>query len=94
MKSKGVAKTSHYTGPAKVMTVRDVSDYLRVHPSTIYKLLKRNQIPAFHMGSDWRFNIEAVDRWRLELDAERANEAAGNEAVGGLNGKPRSSRSS
>ena len=60
MKSKAVAKMSHYTAPLRVMTVREVSSYLRVHPSTIY--LKHHQIPAFHVGSDWRFN---VDSWRL-----------------------------
>jgi excisionase family DNA binding protein len=47
------------------MTVREVSAYLQVHPSTIYRLLARHQIPAFRIGSDWRFNIEAIDRWRL-----------------------------
>jgi excisionase family DNA binding protein len=50
------------------MTVREVSGYLQVHPSTIYRLLKHNQIPAFHIGSDWRFNIEAIDSWRLQQD--------------------------
>jgi excisionase family DNA binding protein len=64
-KSDGAAKTPHYAGPIKVMTVREVSAYLQVHPSTIYRLLKRHQIPAFHMDSDWRFNIEEIDRWRL-----------------------------
>ena len=64
-KSDGAAKTTHYAGPIKVMTVREVSAYLQVHPSTIYRLLKRHQIPAFHIGSDWRFNIEEIDRWRL-----------------------------
>ena len=68
MARKGAAKTPHYTGPIWVMTVRELSEYLRVHPSTIYRLLRRNQIPAFRMGSDWRFNIEAIDRWRLEQD--------------------------
>ena len=34
--------------------------------STIYRLVRSNQIPAFHIGSDWRFNIEAIDRWCLE----------------------------
>jgi len=47
------------------MTVREVSAYLHVHPSTIYKLLKRRQIPAFLVGSDWRFSIEMIDSWRL-----------------------------
>jgi excisionase family DNA binding protein len=35
-------------------------------PATIYRLLRRHQIPAFRVGSDWRFNIEQIDRWRLE----------------------------
>jgi excisionase family DNA binding protein len=65
MKSEDAAKTSHYTGPINVMTVREVSAYLRVHPTTVYRLLKRHQIPAFHVGSDWRFNIETIDSWRL-----------------------------
>ena len=40
MKSEGAAKTRHYAGPIKVMNVREVSAYLHVHPSTIYKPLK------------------------------------------------------
>jgi excisionase family DNA binding protein len=54
--------------PTKVMTVRELSAYLRVHPSTLYRLLKRNQVPAFRIGSDWRFNIEAIDRWRSQME--------------------------
>ena len=50
----------------KVMTVKEVSAYLQVHPSTIYQLSKNRELPAFRIGSAWRFNIEAVDRWRLE----------------------------
>ena len=58
-------ETSRYAEPINVMTVREVSVYLRVRPSTIYRLLRRHEIPAFHIGSDWRFNIEEIDRWRL-----------------------------
>jgi len=66
MKRKDGAKAPPHTGPVKIMTVREVSAYLHVHPSTIYRLLKRHEIPAFHIGSDWRFNIEAIDRWCLQ----------------------------
>jgi len=52
--------------PAKVMTVNELSDYLRVHRSTIYRLLKKGEIPGFKIGSDWRFNVEAIDQWRLQ----------------------------
>ena len=49
---------------SKVLTVQEVSTYLRVHPSTIYRMLKKNQLPAFRVGSDWRFTVEAIDKWR------------------------------
>jgi excisionase family DNA binding protein len=64
----------------KVMTVRELSEYLKVHPSTIYRQLKRGRIPAFKVGSDWRFNIESIDRWRLEQDTpvQPAGQSAAN----------------
>lgn len=50
---------------SKLMTVKEVSEYLRIHPSTVYRQLKRGRFPAFKIGSDWRFNVESIDRWRL-----------------------------
>jgi excisionase family DNA binding protein len=44
-----------------VMTLQEIADYLRVTRSTIHRLLKRNEIPAFKIGRHWRFNVE-VDR--------------------------------
>jgi excisionase family DNA binding protein len=54
---------------ANVLTLDEVANYLRVHPSTVYRLLKKKRIPAFKVGSDWRFNLESIDHWRA--DAER-----------------------
>jgi excisionase family DNA binding protein len=55
-------------GMAAVLTVKDLSNYLKVHPSTIYRLLKTGQLPAFKVGSDWRFNVEDIERWRVERE--------------------------
>ncbi len=55
----------------RVMTVKELSEYLRVHPSTIHKLLKRGELPGFRVGSDWRFHIEQIDRSCLGLKAKR-----------------------
>ncbi len=46
-----------------VMTVGEVSKFLRVHPSTIYRLLKRGRLPAFRVGSDWRFRRSEMEKW-------------------------------
>jgi excisionase family DNA binding protein len=51
---------------AKVITVGELAVYLHVHRSTLYRLLKKGQLPAFKIGSDWRFNVEAIDRWRMQ----------------------------
>jgi excisionase family DNA binding protein len=53
----------------KVITVRELSNYLRVHPTTVYRLLKNGKLPAFKVGSDWRFNVEAIDLWRRGQDS-------------------------
>jgi excisionase family DNA binding protein len=50
----------------KVITIGELSTYLRVHRSTIYRLLKKGELPGFKIGSDWRFNREAIDQWRLQ----------------------------
>jgi excisionase family DNA binding protein len=42
-----------------VMTLQETADYLRVTRSTIQRLLKRNQIPAFRIGRHWRFNTKS-----------------------------------
>ena len=54
---------------AKVITIGELSEYLRVHRSTLYRLLKRGQLPGFKIGSDWRFNVEAIDQWRMQQSA-------------------------
>ena len=51
-----------------VLKVSDLAKYLHVHRSTIYRLLRDGKVPAFKIGSDWRFNTKQIDRWRHELE--------------------------
>ena len=48
------AKKSEVAAP-RVLTVRELADYLRVHPTTVYRLLRSSQLPAFRVGSDLAF---------------------------------------
>ena len=66
----------------KVLTVNELAEYLRVHRSTIYRLLKKGQLPGFKIGSDWRFNVEVIDEWRLRQGPRRAGRGRGRLAGG------------
>ena len=35
-----------------LMTVDELAAYLKVHPATIYRLIKRGELPAFKVGYD------------------------------------------
>jgi len=47
----------------EILTVKDLSEYLRCHQSTIYRLVQTREIPAFRLGGSWRFNIDQINRW-------------------------------
>jgi excisionase family DNA binding protein len=47
----------------KMLNVGEVAAWLQVHPSSIYRMLKRHEIPAFRIGSDWRFASSEIENW-------------------------------
>ena len=49
--------------PDDVMTIAELSAYLRVHSSTVYRLLKQGALPGFKIGFDWRALRSAIDSW-------------------------------
>jgi excisionase family DNA binding protein len=59
-------RSKNFGSRPPVLTVREVSEYLRVHPATIYRLANERQIPCFRVGSEWRFDIGTIDRWSRE----------------------------
>jgi excisionase family DNA binding protein len=54
---------THNIVKRKVLTIPEVSEYLRLSRQTIYRMLRRGDIPAFRIGGDWRFNIEDLGHW-------------------------------
>ena len=51
---------------SKILTVDELSEYLHVHRTTIYRLLNEGKLPGFRVGSDWRFNREEIERWQRD----------------------------
>jgi len=46
-----------------LMTIEEVSKFLRVHRSTVYRLVRKGELPAIKVGDQWRFNKSQVDQW-------------------------------
>jgi excisionase family DNA binding protein len=47
----------------QILTVKEVAEYLKVNERTIYRLATEKKIPAFRVGSSWRFRKEEVEDW-------------------------------
>jgi excisionase family DNA binding protein len=46
-----------------ILTIAELSEHLRVHPTTIYRLLREGRIPGFRVGSAWRFSRASIEKW-------------------------------
>jgi excisionase family DNA binding protein len=51
------------TSEDELFTIKELSEHLRVHPTTIYRLLRQGRLPGFRVGSNWRFNRAAIEQW-------------------------------
>jgi excisionase family DNA binding protein len=47
----------------EVLTIDDLSYYLRIPKSTLYKLVQEGKVPCQKVGRHWRFRKEVIDRW-------------------------------
>jgi excisionase family DNA binding protein len=62
----------------EIFTIKELSEHLRVHPTTIYRLLRQGRLPGFRVGSNWRFNRAAIEQWeRLQSSAPPTPTARG-----------------
>ena len=39
----------------EILNIKEVSDYLKIPVSTLYKLIQNGKIPAIKLGKHWRF---------------------------------------
>jgi excisionase family DNA binding protein len=41
----------------KLMTIKEVAEYLQLEEHTIYKMARKGEIPAFKIAGQWRFSF-------------------------------------
>lgn len=56
--------------PGDVLTIEELSVYLKIPRSTLYKLVREGKIPSQKVGRHWRFRKETIDRWLDDTGTE------------------------
>ena len=57
----------------QVLTTQELADYMKLNEKTILKMAQKGELPGVKIGSQWRFHLEAIDRY-LQKDILRASE--------------------
>ena len=47
----------------QIMTIKELSEYLKIAEKTAYRFAAEGKIPGFKVGSAWRFRQKEIDAW-------------------------------
>ncbi len=53
-----------------VLTIDELSVYLKIPKSSLYKLVRGGKVPCQKIGRHWRFRKKAIDRWLEEAPVD------------------------
>ncbi len=54
----------------ELLTLKELSKYLKISKPTIYKMVEQGKIPALKIANQWRFKKGDIDGW---LEKQRKN---------------------
>jgi excisionase family DNA binding protein len=69
----------------KIVTAKELGQYLKLSESTIYKLAGNGEIPGFRIGDSWRFDMEEI---LLTIREQKTNRVSTLESQFELKEKP------
>ena len=50
-------------GVESLLTSKEASQVLKIHPKVLERMAKRGEVPALKVGKFWRFRATALDAW-------------------------------
>jgi len=56
----------------EVLTIEELSVYLKISKSTLYKLVREGSVPCQKVGRHWRFRKEAIDAWLVKAQTSKS----------------------
>jgi len=61
------------TGIETLLTSKEASQVLKIHPKVLERMAKRGDVPALKVGKYWRYRASALDAWinsRLQSESQ------------------------
>lgn len=56
----------------EILTIHELSAYLKLNEKTAYRLTANGDIPGFKVGGSWRFRKSEIDRWIKQKEKQHA----------------------
>jgi excisionase family DNA binding protein len=63
--------------PRDVLTIEELSTYLKIPKSTLYKVVREGRIPCQKIGRHWRFRKASIDSWLEGTEPNGSNRQRG-----------------
>lgn len=67
-------RVKNMTNEKQIMNAEEVSRWLRIPKSTLYKLCSKGDMPCTKIGRHWRFKKVVLETWFERKVKERAEE--------------------
>ena len=48
---------------SKVMTTKELAEYIKLNEKTIIKMAQNGELPGKKVGNQWRFHLMAIDNY-------------------------------
>lgn len=69
-----------------ILTLDELSDYLKISKSSLYKLVQAGKIPGSKVGKHWRFRRQTIERWLDSAHETLESKSVGSSMNTGANG--------
>ena len=53
----------HIHNMEELLTLKELSKYLKISKPTLYKMVEKGKIPALKIANQWRFKNEDINSW-------------------------------
>ena len=60
-------------GQLTIMTPKEAAKYLQLHLITVYRLIKKGELPGFRVGGQWRFKKDLLESWIADKINSKSN---------------------